>query len=168
MACQIVPYRVEARRVECKTAGDWLLLGLLRRCDILRTAKINTALIHPSKYLHSCVRQTPLDRYRQNVRPRPSPPPPLNPSRNLINPTNPQPPAPTLLRPQPSSKQIRKCLCSRRRRRTPFLRRRRRMSPATQHGLLFPSLRSKNLLQSHVRPYDLANRQARHEHAAEL
>ena len=45
MACQIVPYRVEARGVECKTASDWFLLGLLRRCDILRTATINTSLI---------------------------------------------------------------------------------------------------------------------------
>ena len=33
MACQIFPYRVEARSVECKTACDWLLLGLLRQCD---------------------------------------------------------------------------------------------------------------------------------------
>jgi hypothetical protein len=47
MACQIVSYGVKSRSIECKTVSftDWSLLGLLRRCDLMRTAKINTALI---------------------------------------------------------------------------------------------------------------------------
>ena len=59
MVQQISLFRVDSRSIVCMTASDWLLVGLLRRCDPVRTAKINTSLTSPSRHLHSCVRQTP-------------------------------------------------------------------------------------------------------------
>jgi hypothetical protein len=109
MACQIHSYRIDSQSVECRTARNESRLRLLRRCALMRIAKINTSSILPSRDLHSCARRTPPLKYLENGRPRASPPPPLNPSPNpSIRLLHPQPPPSTLHRPQPSSNQTRR------------------------------------------------------------
>jgi hypothetical protein len=46
MAGEITPYRADLRTVDyCRRVSDWLLLGLLRLCDLVLFARVNDILL---------------------------------------------------------------------------------------------------------------------------